>query len=98
MLRKLVFIFTIIITTFGMSIASADRVTDTGGYSYVLLTNNTSDPIKVSISGPGNLSSKYWGSDAGDIDSEGYTGLAPYETKKVLWFGRNFGIKADKTY
>lgn len=90
MLRKLILLFCGLCW---LTAATAQTKT-TFAYSYVTLTNNTSDSIQVQTT----LSTQDTDFKRGkDWDGETLT-LAPYETKQVLWFSRNTDVKADQHY
>ncbi|SRR5579885_481791 len=64
------------------------------GYSYVLVTNNTSDNITVQTTLETDDTEFAQGKDW----EGGSATLQPYETRQILWFSRNADIKTDKHY
>ncbi|WP_148339921.1 sphingomyelin phosphodiesterase [Aquicella siphonis] len=64
------------------------------GYSYVLVTNNTSENLSfqtaLDTDDADFTSGKNW-------EGSSVT-LLPYETRQILWFSRNTGVKTDKSY
>ena len=64
------------------------------GYTYVNLTNNTNENMEIQSTLTTEDSSFKKGKDW----NESALTLAPYETKQVLWFSRNFDVELNKIY
>ena len=65
-----------------------------GGYTFIILTNNTKTNLNLKI----HLTTKdIFFKKGRDWDGNTLT-LAPYESKQVLWFSRNINVKANQLY
>lgn len=91
MLKRIIFLFFCWLFCFTTAIAAPNVNT---GYSYVLITNNTNEPINVQ---PALTTQDSEFQRGKDWDGTTLT-LAPYETKQVLWFNRNQDVKANQLY
>src|SRR3990167_8084222 len=72
--------------------ALADK--NTIGHTYISITNNTSKPIHIQSTLTASDTNFRQGKDWDAISPT----LAPYETKQILWFGRNQHVKAGVDY